>query len=56
MFAQLYIRRQEGGKASGPPFFHDVLPTTYIRIVDTDKLAADIYESRRLSSRPPVDQ
>lgn len=24
-------------------------------IVDTDKLVADIYESRRLSSRPPVD-
>lgn len=24
-------------------------------IVDTDKLVADIYESRRLNSRPPVD-
>lgn len=24
-------------------------------IVDTDKLVADIYESRRLSSRPPVE-
>ena len=24
-------------------------------IVDTDKLVADIYESRRRSSRPPVD-
>lgn len=24
-------------------------------VVDTDKLVADIYESRRLSSRPPVE-
>ena len=24
-------------------------------LVDTDKLVADIYESRRLSSRPPVE-